>query len=229
MKRIICHLLFLLCAPVYAGTEDFYNFKWLSTDKKIFVLQNKFFSKKRTAYVNVGMGNNANTDFQDTSLLHFSAGYYFTEQWGIEFFSNKYSNSNSDSFDKVSSSNLTVPLVRRFTAATGGSLLYSPFYGKLNAFNKILYFELILGAGLGSLTTENNIEAFENNDPQNEYISESLSEVHWNLKLRVNITKRFIFNTDLYNYYYSASDSSTGESKELKSAKDLIFSLGYSI
>ena len=234
MKWIICHLVFLLSASVYAATDDYYNFKWLSIDKNIFVLQQKYFSKKRSFFINGGYGTNGSSDFQDSSAFHLSAGFFFTETWGLEGFMNSYSNADNETYEKISASRslnnqqTVVPNIRRFTQITGFTLLYSPFYGKLNTFNKILYLELILGAGAGSISAENNIVAFENFDPNNNYDTESLSSFHWKLQLRVNVTRHILFNFDYYTYYFSAADRTT-EAAYLQSTSDVIFSLGFTI
>ncbi len=228
MKSIICHLVFLLTATTYAATDDYYNFKWLSTDKNIFVLQQKFYSKKRSFYFNAGLGKNSASGFQSSTNFHLSSGFYFTETWGIEGFLNAYSNSNNDTFEKVSSDGNTIPNIRRFTSAMGLTLLYSPFYGKLNTFNKILYMELLVGAGFSNIGAENNIVAFENSDPNNNYDSESLTALHYKIQLRVNVTKRILFNLDYYTYYYSAANRSTEEAV-LQSATDIILSAGFSL
>lgn len=228
MKIIICHLVFLLSAVTYAATDDYYNFKWLSTDKNIFVLQQKFFEKKRTYFFNAGLGKNSTSDFQSSSIIHLSSGFFFSETWGIEGFINSYSNENNDTFEKVSANGLTIPNIRRFTSVKGVNLLYSPFYGKINTFNKILYMEFILGLGLNSISAENNISAFENFDPNNSYESESLGGFNLKFQLRVNITKKWLLNIEYYNYYYSAANRST-ESKSLQSASDILLSTGFTL
>ncbi len=228
MKSIICHLVFLLSATAHAVTDDYYNFKWLSTDKNIFALQQKFFSKKRSFYANFGLGKNNTSGFQDTTGLHISGGFFFTETWGIEGFYHAYSNSNNDTYEKVSSDGLTIPNVRRFKSTNGFSVVYSPFYGKLNTFNKILYMELIVGAGISKISAENNIAAFEGTDPTNSYEVESFGALHYKLQLRLNVTKHILFNMDYYTYYYSAKNRSA-EEEVLQSATDIIFSAGFTL
>ncbi len=225
---MICHLVFLLCISVSAATDDYYNFKWLSTDQNIFVLQQKFFEKKRTFFFNAGLGKNSTSDFQSSSALHLSSGFFFSESWGIEGFINSYSNENNDTFKKVSTDGLSIPNIRRLTSVAGVNLLYSPFYGKLNTFNKILYMELIFGVGMSNISAENNITSFENFDPRNIYESETLTGFQYKVQLRVNITKKWIFNTEYYNYYYSAANRST-ESASLQSTNDIILSVGFSL
>lgn len=228
MKIIICHLVFLLCASVSAATDDYYNFKWLSTDQNIFVLQQKFFEKKRTFFFNAGLGKNSTSDFQSSSAIHLSSGFFFTETWGIEGFINSYSNENNETFKKVSTDGLSIPNIRRLTSVKGVNLLYSPFYGKLNTFNKILYMEAILGLGVSSITAENNITSFENFDPRNIYESESLTGFHYKVQLRVNITKKWLMNLEYYTYYFSAANRSA-QSATLQSASDIIVSAGFSL
>lgn len=228
MKIIICHLVFLFSALSYAADDDYYNFKWLSTDKNIFVLQQKFFEKKRTFFFNAGVGKNSTSDFQDSSTLHLSSGFFFSETWGIEGFVNSYSNSNNETYEKVSATGRTVPNIRRFNRVMGANLLYSPFYGKLNTFNKILYMELIVGLGLSSISSENNIESFEQFDPSIDFESESLTGFQHKIQLRLNVTKKWLFNVEYYSYYFSAANRSN-EQESLQSASDFIISTGFSL
>ena len=107
MKSIICHLVFLLSATAYAATDDYYNFKWLSTDKNIFVLQQKFFSKKRSFYANVGLGKNSTSGFQDSTGLYLTGGFFFSETWGVEGFYHSYSNSDNDTYETIAASLIT--------------------------------------------------------------------------------------------------------------------------
>ena len=228
MKIIICHLVFLFTSAVFAADDDYYNFKWLSTDKNIFVLQQKFFEKKRTFFFNAGLGKNSASDFQSSRAIHFSSGFFFSEKWGIEGFLNSYSNENNETYEKVSANGRTVPNIRRFTRITGANILYSPFYGKLNTFNKILYMEFILGAGVNSISAENNITAFESFNPSIAYDSESIGGFQWKAQLRLNITKKWLLNIEYYTYYFSAANRSN-ESESLQSASDLLISTGFTL
>ena len=67
-----------------ADEKDLYDFLWLDPDKKVYVLQNKVHKKEHTVYANVGIGTGLSSDFQDTSMFHANAGFFFTEEWGIK-------------------------------------------------------------------------------------------------------------------------------------------------
>ena len=44
-------------------------------------------------------------------------------------------------------------------------LLWAPFYSKANFFNKIFYYDFIIGIGYAELDDANNRRAFGGNDP----------------------------------------------------------------
>ena len=69
---------------VKADEKDLYDFMWLDPDKSVYVLQNKVFSKKGRFYSNLALAKGLSTDFQDTYGGVISAGYYISEEWGIE-------------------------------------------------------------------------------------------------------------------------------------------------
>ena len=120
-----------------ADEKDLYKFLWLDPDKKVYVLQNKLFKKKKSIYTQLGYVAGLSGEYQDTSGLNFRTGYYLNEEWAIEGFYNSYSNKNNDAYDNIKRINQTVPFVRRFTSTYGLMGIWSPFYGKINTFNKL--------------------------------------------------------------------------------------------
>ena len=88
--------------------------------------------------------------------------------------------------------------------------------------------ELIVGLGLSSISSENNIESFEQFDPSINFESESLAGFQHKIQLRLNVTKKWLFNIEYYNYYFSAANR-TNEEESLQSASDFIISTGFSL
>jgi hypothetical protein len=138
---------------IMAAEDDLYDFLWLDQDKKVYVLQNKVYEKKKTFYANLGYIKGMNTNFQSTMGIHGSFGYNFKEEWAVEALYHTYSNNDDDNYKSIQEVNGSRPFVRRASAKVGLMAVWSPFYGKVNTFNKIIYFDWSFGLGLGQLTT----------------------------------------------------------------------------
>ena len=188
-------LLLLLVSSAWGAEGDLYNFSWLDPEKKVYVLQNKIYPKKNSVYFNVGglLGLGSNSSYQNIYGAHFSMGYYPFEEWAIEFFYHYYKNSNNEN-KKVVESEGVVPFIRRFYNKTGGMLLWSPFYGKINIFNKIIYFDWSLGLGGGKIAGESNVETagidFKTKENY-EFVDESFSGIFFKTSLRIYFFKHF--------------------------------------
>lgn len=130
--------------------EDKY---WSAKDDDYGVIQNRTFSKSGRVYLSAAYGTLINDPFAKTSMAGLFAGYYFSEDFGIEGY---YFNANSKANDSVkefnslstagTSPNYTLP-----GNAYNVALTYTPFYAKMAFMNKaILYFDMgfTLGAGV---------------------------------------------------------------------------------
>ena len=134
-----------LSAPALRADEkDLYDFMWLDPDKKVYVLQNKVHKKANTVYMHVGTGLGLSSNFQDTSLLHTNFGYYLSEEWAIEGMYTKYSNKDNEALENLRRLNGSIPFIRKTESNFGVLAKWSPFYGKINTFNKIFYFDCLL-------------------------------------------------------------------------------------
>lgn len=218
-------------APLQASENDLYDFLWLDPDKKVYVLQNKVYEKKNTFYANVGYLMGLNAPFQDTSGVNVSAGFYFHEEWAFEVLGNFYSNSNNENYENLERINGSVPFVRRVDSLYGGLVVWSPFYGKINTFNKIFYFDWSFGAGLGSMTTESNAKTAAIPDEAAEFQSESYGAGIVKTSLRFHATENIHVNIEYMRSHYKAPgptvDNIPGQEK-IRAHSDLIFSVGFS-
>lgn len=231
MKIVFLIIFFpLFLSQAFANEEDgeLYDLKWLDSKDKIFVLQNKVYEKKNTFYFNLGYGMNLSNDFQDGKLPIFKTGYFFLEEWGIEALYAKISNSDSDTMKSISMSNLAIPFVRRINNYYALSLIYSPFYGKVNAFNKIFYLDINLGLGLTKISGESNQKAFINENSNYPYEKESSTGLLLQLESRFYITESVFANINLLRSYFYAKNPRS-QADEVFTSTDLVFSMGYGI
>ena len=180
-----------MSVSIYAAEDDLYDFLWLDPDKKVYVLQNKVFEKKKTNYVELGLITGLNSNFQSTTGVHFSAGRYITEEIAIEGIYHTYSNNDDDTYNSIRQVNATIPFVRRATSKMGINAIWSPFYGKVNTFNKIIYFDWSFGLGIGQIKTESNGETVSNKAAAEQYKEESHMAVLTKTAFKIHLNKRF--------------------------------------
>lgn len=221
----------LFSACLKAAEKDLYDFLWLDPDKKVFVLQNKVHKKENTVYGNVGYGSGLSSNFQDTSLLHLNLGYSFTETWALEGIYTTYSNKDNDAFTNIKKLNGAVPFIRNTKSNYGVLAKWSPFYGKINTFNQIFYFDWAFGAGIGKLNTESNATTAAITSQANTYAKESYTSVITKTELTVHLNKNLHINAGiLFNTYQAPGPTINGvaPSAKLRNNMDVIFGIGFS-
>lgn len=234
MKKVqIIFIIFLsfISSNLKATEKDLYDFLWLDPDKKVFVLQNKVHTKENTVFANVGIGSGLSSNFQDTSLLHLNLGYSFTETLALEGMYTTYTNKDNDAFTNIKRLNGAVPFIRNTKSNYGLLVKWSPFYGKINTFNQIFYFDWAFGAGLGKLNTESNALTAATPSLANTYANESYTSVISKTELTVHLNKHVHINAGLlFNTYQAPGPTINGitPSSKLRNNMDVIFGLGFS-
>ena len=232
------HVLFVLMSlgvfKTWAAEDSLYDFLWLDPDKSVYVLQNKVYRKEKTISAEISFLTTLGSKFQDTTGLDLKAQYYFTEHFGVEVFHTSYSNSDSDDFKNVvhitannNGGTATYPFVRRLNSATGVLFLISPFYGKINTFNKIHYFDWSFGVGLATLDAESNINSVTDVNKPNTYDSESYTALVYKTSFKFHVTRHWSFGLDLRNMNYQADGPISRGSKDLKNNWDFMLGIGY--
>ena len=230
MFRYLILLAFLLFSGVtLAGEKSLYDFIWLDPDKKVYVLQNKLFKKEHSIYMDVGYISNLTSKFQDTRGFTVKAGWYFHEEWGIEAFMNKYSNFTNDDYKSVRIINSQVPFIRRFNNTYGLVAIWSPFYGKINTFNNIYYFDWSFGLGGASIDAESNLKTAILNASSVSYDKESYSGLIVKSDLKFHIQENLHLGLGYMNTYYRAPSPKNPKSDQLRTNTDIILSIGFSI
>jgi outer membrane beta-barrel protein len=235
MKKLFLVFLTLITAGIAIADErSLYNFSWLDNDKEIYVLQNRKFRKDGNFYVGGTAAYNLSQDFLDAYGGTIRAGYFFTEDWGVEFIYGKNSSTENDTAKGVKEQG-TVPFYRKIDSFMGAMLMWSPFYSKINTFNKIFYFDWMFGLGLGSITTQDNRNKFDTTaSNQNELTNESTVGALWNTGFRFYINQSWSLRLDLTGQTYNADKTKktgttgpTSKASKLYNSYDVGLGLNY--
>lgn len=210
-KFILIFTSLIMSTLVLADEKSLYNFSWLDNDKEIYVLQNRKFRKDGNVYIGATAAYNLSQDFLDAYGGTIRGGYFFTEDWGVEFIYGKYTNSENDTAKGVKEQG-TVPFYRQIDSFMGGMIMWSPFYSKINTFNKVFYFDWMFGAGLGSITTKDNRNKFDTTaSDQSSLTSESTIGGLWNTGFRFYLDQNWSLRLDLTGQVYKADKTKKQE------------------
>jgi len=217
----------VVSSSAQAGEEDLYDFLWLDPDKTVYVLQNKVHPKDGSFYVDLNYVINTTSTFQDTIGTQLNTGYFFTEQWGLEFSYMSYSNTDNSTLKSVESVAGLAPFVRRPVESISVFAIYSPFYGKINTFNKIFYFDWSFGAALGTYKMESNLETSELTD-QNRYDEENYNTLQLKTTFKVHMNRNIHLGIQFLNTNFMSNSPSTPNSTSWDYNNDLVIGLGVS-
>lgn len=225
---LACALVLFMSKEVRAGEESLYDFLWLDPDKKVYVLQNKLYKKENTFYFDVGYMSNYTSKFQDTKGGQFRLGYYFHEEWAIELSYQHYLNENNDEFRTVRRVNGIEPFIRRINSSYGANLIWSPFYGKINTFNQIFYFDWSFGAGIAQVNAESSLKTARSSALRNRYDSERYTGGVAKTNFKFHVNENVHLGIEYMNTYYMAPGPNNPKADKLRTNTDLIFSVGFS-
>lgn len=223
---------FLILEKSYSGEGDTYSFTWLDPDKEVYVLQNRKFRKSGKFHLNIGAGITTSGAFVDATTFQGRAGYFFREDWGFELIYAINSGKENATAASLRSDGTagSVPFRRIVDNYTGGMILWSPFYSKINTFNTIVYLDWIVGAGIAKLEESNNYQEFAVNPNDETQTTIGHTGFMWDLGLKFYLNQNFDIKTDLTVVHYKASKpirNNVGESI-FYSNWDISISLGYS-
>ena len=199
-------LLFIYSTNIYSSEEDLYSFSWLDQDKEVYVLQNRKYRKDGSFYLSGGGGITTSGAFVNAFTLQTKVGYFFKEDWGLEFLFSKNFGKENDIAELIKNPNGiagSVPFRVFVKSYFGGQVLWSPFYSKINTFNKIIYVDWVFGVGGGLLTESNNRKITSANtddfDPPNRSISDDSQDIEDNhFALLWSTGLQFYVNQDFY-------------------------------
>lgn len=222
-----------LSASVLANEKSLYKFSWLDKDKEIYVLQNRKYRKDGKVYVGLTGVKTLNGSFIDSMGGTARAGYFFSEDWGLEFVFGKNSGSLNNAGKGVKEQG-TVPFYRKIDSYTAGMLVWSPFYSKINTFNQVFYFDWTLGAGVASIRTQDNRNAFDTTAANTgDLTAESVTGGIWNSGFRFYISEHWSLRMDITGLHYKAAKTrkigtgNTFKSNQMFSTYDFGVGLNY--
>jgi outer membrane beta-barrel protein len=229
MFKVLLVVFFITLLPklVSASEQDLYDFLWLDPDKQVYVLQNKIYQRKHTTFFDIGYIMNMSSDFQSTSGFSGKLGHYLTEDWGFEINYNQYSNSDNTTYKNIKSINGLEPFQRKIDRNISLLALWTPFYGKVNTFNRIIYFDWSFGLGPSFIEAQSNaITATSSNS--NLFIEEKLTGAMAKTNLKFHVNKNWHINAEYQHTTYRARGPIAREGKTMRTNSDLIFSIGFS-
>ena len=195
---MIKKVLLLICAlmatsVVLASEKSFYDFSWLDKDKEIYVLQNRRFRKVGTFYVGANGVKTISGAFIDAYGGSARAGYFFSEDWGLEGVFGKSSGTKNDTAKGVEDQQ-SKAFYRKVDTYVGAMMMWSPFYSKINTFNQVFYYDWMFGLGVASVKTIDNRGEFET--PTTSLTSTNNIGAIWNTGLRVYINDSWSLRID---------------------------------
>jgi outer membrane beta-barrel protein len=203
-KNLLVLLMLLLSMSLIASEKSLYNFSWLDNDKEIYVLQNRKFRKDGNLYLGATAAYNLSQPFLDAFGGTVRGGYFFSEDWGLEFLYGKNSNNENDTAKGVKEQG-TVPFYRSIDSFMGATIMWSPFYSKINTFNKVFYFDWMFGLGIGSISTKDNRNKFDTTaTDQDELTQENHIGALWNTGFRFYLNESWSLRLDLTGQAYKA-------------------------
>lgn len=209
--RFFVYVLIFSFSNAFASNEVA-NFEWLDDDKEIYVLQNRKYRKSKKFMIS-GFGTmNFSDKFVSTLGGGLKAGYFFHENWGIEFALGMGSSSENDTSKAIKTQN-AIPFYRSITSYTSASIVWVPFYGKFNTFNLVYYLDWFVSAGLASIQTEDNSAAFDLDNSaeirNNAFAlrEESATGLTWSTGLYWHLTKLLSVRFEFTGFHYQASSS----------------------
>lgn len=230
MKWFVLALMMVISMSkkVHAGEESLYDFLWLDPDKQVYVLQNKLYKKEHTVYADLGYMSNFTSKFQDTQGVTGRVGFFFREEWAIEAGYQNYFNNNNTELTTIRRVSKVDPFVRRLNSSYNVNLIWSPFYGKINTFNKIFYFDWYFGVGYARINAESNKSTVGIANVVTKYEKEKYSGAIAKTGLKFHVRENIHIGLEYMNTYYNAPGPAQVKKDKLRTNTDVILSVGFS-
>ena len=190
------------------GEGDEYSFKWLDPEKKIYVLQNRRYTKSDHAELSVLGGLGLSNPYQSVYNVEGRFGYWFREDLGVEVFYTRGFSSNNNTYRALKATGAASPVVREMRSQYGALLSWAPWYAKINVFNKILYFDWYFAAGAGT------VGSYVDSNPSGaaNFVPADLFAIYVATGHQYYINESLLIRLDLTNGIYQAPlQGTTGE------------------
>lgn len=186
-----------------------YDFSWLDPEKKIYVVQNRKYTKAKKMEFSASGGFGFGEPYRSSWVFVPRASYYFNEDWGISALGLMASNSENKNIRVLKTESASaLPSIRDVRGFVGGSVVWVPFYAKINTFNKILYIDWAFEAGVASVSSEIDLNTNANNPPS--VVTDSKVGFFWGTSQKFFINRNFAIRWDLLGVFYKAQVASQG-------------------
>ncbi len=185
-----------------ANTDDEYNFNWLDPEKKIYVLQNRRYTKAGKVFVSALFGSGFSNPYRSTLNIEPRFAYYMSESFGAEFFYTYTSNSSNNTQRALENASTTLPVIREIRSQMGAMLNWAPWYAKINVFNKVLYFDWYLSAGVASMNTA--VDTRTSTAAASNFQTQNLVGIYVGTGHQFYISESFIGRLDFSGTFYQA-------------------------
>ena len=214
-KKVLLFLCAVLVSSVVVASENsVYEFSWLDKDKEIYVLQNRKFRKVGKVYIGGDAVKTTSGAFIDSYGASLRAGYFFSEDWGIEGVFGKSSGSKNATAKGVEE-NQANAFYRKVDTYMGAMLMWSPFYSKINTFNRVFYYDWMFGLGLASIKTLDNRNEFDAGAGSSLTSDTSVGAL-WNTGLRVYINENWSVRLDFTGLHSKPKKATQINGNEIK-------------
>ena len=230
-KLFLLFFILLTSSFVVASEKSVYEFSWLDKDKEVYVLQNRRFRKVGKIYIGADGVKTISGAFVDSYGGTIRGGYFFSEDWGVEGVFGKNSGSKNDTAKGVEDQQANA-FYRKVDTYMGAMAMWSPFYSKINTFNKVFYYDWMFGVGVASVKLLDNRGEF-NSVTSTTLTSSSGIGALWNTGLRVYINDSWSLRIDFTGLHVKPEDSDIEDNgnsvttSALFSNYDLGFGLNY--
>jgi len=210
-----------------ASESETYNFSWLDPEKKIYVLQNRKYTKANRPMLSVMGGIGWSNPYRNVRSVEPRLSYFFNESFGFEVFYSRLSNSANTTFEalEAATAGASLPLLREIRGQMGGLLHWVPWYAKINVFNNILYFDWGFEFGAGQLQTVTLTKAVSS-DPFTE-TTENLTAFFAGTSQQFFLSQNWSVRLDILGAFYNAKYSKTSGDKAWFSNFQFGAGLGY--
>lgn len=227
-KVLVVLITIIMSLSLHASDKDLYDFLWLDQDKKVFVLQNKLYENKNSFYADIGLTSSLTGAFQDSIGFKVYTGFFFTEEWSVELLYGQYSNSDNEAIKIVRSKSDVDAFIRRPVSMTSIFLNWTPFYGKINTFNKIFYFDFTMGVGTGIYNMESNIETVIKEQEVSTFQSETFTPLQFKFEVKFHANKRIHLGAEVMTSIINAETPNSRPNKKIDQFNEYSIKVGIS-
>src|SRR3989344_2572968 len=198
--------------------KDEYDFNWLDPDKNIYVVQNRKYTKAGQMELSVTAGTTLSEPFYTVRYVSPRATYYFNESWGISGLGSFVSNTQNDVYIQIIKDSSVFPNVHSIKSFYGASVMWLPFYAKINVFNKIFYFDWYFELGAAAITSRVDLNASKNGIPNLK--EESNTGFFFGSGHKYFISKSFAARIEFLMMRYTPNHYTAGQ---LGNSQDILF------